>query len=71
MDTKLTNRIRERAYQIWFANGCRDGEAEQDWVTAEREILQTAQAAIPAKRTLAKKMSRPLSRATSQTALAN
>jgi len=71
MDTNLTNRIRERAYQIWFANGCREGEAEQDWLTAEREILQTAKAAIPAKRTVAKKLSRALNRGTSQAALAH
>jgi hypothetical protein len=71
MDTNLTDRIRERAYQIWCANGCRDGEADQHWLTAEREILQTTKPAIPAKRTVAKKVSRPLSRATPRAALAH
>jgi hypothetical protein len=64
MDHTLTDRIRERAYHIWFANGCRDGEAEQHWLAAEREILQAPKAAIPAKRGVAKKVSRPLGRAT-------
>lgn len=63
MDQNLTERIRERAYHIWFASGCHDGEAEQHWLAAEREILQSAKAAIPAKRSVAKKVSRPLGRA--------
>jgi Protein of unknown function (DUF2934) len=71
MDRNLNDRIRERAYQIWFANGCRDGEAEQHWLTAEREILQPATAAIAAKRTSAKKVSRPLARATPKVRPAN
>lgn len=39
MDRDLSNRIRERAYEIWMAAGCRHGEAEQHWFTAEQEIL--------------------------------
>ena len=39
----LSDRIRERAYEIWVANGHRDGEAEQHWLAAEREILSTLQ----------------------------
>jgi len=27
-----------RAYDIWIATGHRDGEAEQHWLAAEREI---------------------------------
>ena len=42
MDANLYDRIRERAYEIWFATGCRDGEAEQHWLTAEHEILHAA-----------------------------
>lgn len=70
MDQNLTHRIRERAYEIWAAGGCRDGEAEQHWLMAEREILRPsaplaiATAAMPAKRAPAKKASRPLPRAT-------
>ena len=38
----LSDRIRERAYEMWIASG-RDGEAEQHWLTAEREILSALQ----------------------------
>jgi hypothetical protein len=55
MDADLHERIRERAYEIWFAAGCRDGEAEQHWLAAEREILQAAKPAIPARRTSARR----------------
>ena len=61
MDANLIERIRERAYQIWFASGCPDGEADRHWLAAEREILQAATAATPAKR-IAKKASRSLAR---------
>jgi hypothetical protein len=39
MDRDVSDRIRERAYQIWMATGCRHGQAEQHWFTAEQEIL--------------------------------
>jgi len=39
MDQNLENRIRERAYEIWTAHGCADGQADQHWLAAEREIL--------------------------------
>ncbi len=38
----LSDRIRERAHEMWIASG-RDGEAEQHWLTAEREILSALQ----------------------------
>jgi Protein of unknown function (DUF2934) len=41
------HRIRDRAYEIWAANGHRDGEAEQHWLTAEREILEASTATAP------------------------
>jgi hypothetical protein len=47
VDQNLIHRIRERAYEIWAANGYRDGEAEQDWLTAEREILDASTATAP------------------------
>jgi hypothetical protein len=62
------NRIRKRAYEIWFAAGCRDGEGRQHWLAAEREILEAAQSAMPARRTGAKKVSRPPARATPKAA---
>jgi hypothetical protein len=39
MDQNLENRIRERAYEIWTANGRLDGQADHHWLAAEREIL--------------------------------
>jgi hypothetical protein len=39
MDQSLENRIRDRAYEIWTANGCVHGQADQHWLSAEREIL--------------------------------
>jgi hypothetical protein len=70
MEANLHNRIRKRAYEIWFAAGCRDGEAQQHWLTAEREILEAAQAGTRARRTNAKKVRRPLARATPKAAAA-
>jgi DUF2934 family protein len=35
----LENRIRQRAYEIWTAHGCINGQADQHWLAAEREIL--------------------------------
>jgi DUF2934 family protein len=72
MDANLIERIRERAYLIWCAIGRPDGEADQHWLAAEREILQPAKAATPAKRTVAKKAkgllgSRPAAKAAAAT----
>lgn len=39
LDRDLSDRIRERAYEIWVATGYRHGEAERHWFTAEQEIL--------------------------------
>ena len=46
MDQTLMLRIRERAYHIWAANG---GEAEQNWLRAETEILNNSPAVPPKK----------------------
>jgi Protein of unknown function (DUF2934) len=48
MDQALMVRIRERAYHIWAANG---GDAEQNWLRAEAEILNNS-AAQPQKKQL-------------------
>ena len=45
MDQTLTDRIRERAYEIWVASGLQHGAAEDHWLAAEREILDTPQTA--------------------------
>ena len=71
MDATLAKRIRERAYEIWFAAGCRYGEAQQHWLTAEREILEAAQSAMPPRRTGTKKMSQPLAGAQPKAAAAS
>jgi hypothetical protein len=39
MDQALMVRIRECAYHLWAANG---GDAEQNWLRAEAEILNNA-----------------------------
>jgi hypothetical protein len=44
MDQALTLRIRERAFHIWAANG---GEAGQNWLRAEAEILNNSVAQPP------------------------
>jgi hypothetical protein len=44
MNQTLMLRIRERAYHIWAANG---GEAEQNWLRAETEILSNSPAQPP------------------------
>jgi hypothetical protein len=45
----LESRIRERAYEIWTARGCVQGQDDQHWLAAEREILTewTATLAVP------------------------
>jgi hypothetical protein len=47
MDQHLAERIRERAYQIWVASGAPEGEAQQHWLTAEKEILATLTPVVP------------------------
>ena len=35
----LEQRIRDRAYHLWMAEGCPDGNAEVHWLKAQREVL--------------------------------
>jgi hypothetical protein len=49
MDQSLETRIRERAYNIWTAHGCVDGQADQHWLAAEREILAAPAPALARK----------------------
>jgi len=49
MNQPLEDRIRERAYEIWTAHGCIDGQADQHWLAAEREILAKATNALVGK----------------------
>ena len=48
MEQSLEQRIRERAYTLWLENGCADGNAEQHWIAAERELLAMMTAELPA-----------------------
>ena len=47
MEQSLEQRIRERAYTLWLQNGCADGNAEQHWLVAERELLAMMTAEAP------------------------
>jgi Protein of unknown function (DUF2934) len=49
MQQDLSERIRERAYEIWIASGHRDGKADQHWLAAEQEILSSLRSAAVAK----------------------
>jgi hypothetical protein len=49
MDQNLENCIRERAYEIWTAYGCMHGQAEQQWLAAEREVLATSTGVLAGK----------------------
>jgi hypothetical protein len=63
MDQNLEDRIRERAYEIWTAHGCVDGQADQHWLAAEREILARATNALVGNSAPHKKKRRPTARA--------
>jgi Protein of unknown function (DUF2934) len=54
MDQALMLCIRERAYYIWTAGG---GDAEQNWLQAEKEILSMS-ARRPAQTAARKKITR-------------
>ena len=42
--------IRERAYQIYFARGGKERDGLSDWLTAERELKESAQRQATKKR---------------------
>ena len=69
MDKTLEQRIRERAHEIWVATGCNEGQADQHWLTAEREVLAMLMAEAPAPQPPAKPAParKPRSRATPTT----
>lgn len=41
MPPHLQDMIRERAYHVWLAGGCRQGDDQHNWLLAEREVLGT------------------------------
>jgi hypothetical protein len=65
MEQALEQRIRERAYEIWNATGRPDGQADEQWFAAEREVLGApVRAARPAARRGSRSRKRPGGRAT-------
>jgi hypothetical protein len=38
----LEQTIRERAYHLWLADGRREGNAEEHWLAAQRELLASS-----------------------------
>ena len=32
--------IRARAYELWVARGCPEGSDQEDWFTAEQELMR-------------------------------
>ena len=48
MPQELEHKIRERAYHLWVADGCRDGYSERHWLAAERELLAAFATTAPA-----------------------
>jgi len=38
----LDETIRERAYHLWVADGCPDGNAETHWLIAQRDVLASS-----------------------------
>jgi hypothetical protein len=37
---RVQTNIEQRAHQLWFAQGCRPGDAFGDWIRAECEVVQ-------------------------------
>jgi len=48
MEHTLEHRIRQRAYEIWNAEGRADGKADEHWLAAKREVLSSLTARSPA-----------------------
>ena len=38
----LEQAIRERAYHLWMAEGCPEGNADTHWLEAQREVLASS-----------------------------
>jgi hypothetical protein len=47
--------IRERAFHLWEQDGCKHGQADHYWLSAESEMRTTPVAAVAKKRTPVKK----------------
>jgi Protein of unknown function (DUF2934) len=42
----LEQAIRQRAYHLWIADGCRDGNSDAYWLSAQNEVLALSLGAI-------------------------
>jgi hypothetical protein len=62
----IEHKIRERAYHLWVAEGCRDGASDRHWLMAERELL--VEFAVTAPAPTKKRASRNAANATVETA---
>jgi hypothetical protein len=43
-DAEVEEQIRQRAYQLYEERACLDGNAMEDWLIAEEEVLGSRQA---------------------------
>jgi Protein of unknown function (DUF2934) len=57
MEHTLEHRIRQRAYEIWNADGREDGKADEHWLAAEREVLSSLNGRPPAPKASAQRKS--------------
>ncbi len=48
MEQTTEHRIRQRAYEIWHAQGQAEGNADEHWLAAEREVLSSLSTQAPA-----------------------
>jgi Protein of unknown function (DUF2934) len=53
MEQSLHHRIWQRAYEMWNDGGRIDGQADQHWLAAEREVLAEMTARTSAAKTVA------------------
>jgi Protein of unknown function (DUF2934) len=58
MEQGLEQRIRQRAYEIWEALGRPDGDSDQHWLSAEREVLAASVQAVASSTAKKRKSSR-------------
>jgi hypothetical protein len=60
----LEQTIRERAYHLWMAEGCPEGNAEGHWLAAQSEVLASSSENLRSISAATPKAKRPLKRAT-------
>jgi len=42
----IENTVRDCAYHLWLESGCQDGNADNHWLAAQREILSASLGAL-------------------------